>query len=72
MVKVEEVEVAGGFENDEIAACAEVLFNFVDGREIPYNPNPNINSRIPKSNIISYEVNKLLSNYSGALSGSTF
>ena len=46
MVKVEEVEVAGGFENDEIAACAEVLFNFVDGREIPYNPNPNINSSL--------------------------
>ena len=43
MVKVEEVELAGG-ENDEIAACAEVLFNFVDGREIPYNPNPITNS----------------------------
>ena len=43
MVKVEEVDVAGGYKNDEIAACAEV-FNFVDGREIPYNPNPITNS----------------------------
>ena len=38
MVKVEEVDVAGGYENDEIAACAEVLFNFVDGREMVEEP----------------------------------